>query len=381
MARQKDRLYLPDGTTKWVSGDTKQEFYNNVTMILAPMIMSEIIQSQQNMKGSKITLKEYIETVYKPTYLRALQDTTKETYRQYFELYIYRYLGSFLMTDIDVQIIQAFYNWMAEGSKHGMKNDLNADSISRVAGLLSRVFSIAVASKYIRESPMQVSLLRNPGKKATHHHALVPTAMNSVRTKIPYLEDEQARLFMALLAYTGMRPEEILGMRWEEVNLDEGYANMVRTVTYPRKIMPEVKEAGKTENSIRSIILVPAAVKILQSATKKAGYVVHGKDLNAPCPRTTYVKLYKKTFAELGIEEYSPYDFRSNFATECTEAGFTSKQVADMMGHADTRMVERVYSTKRKEGILQHRARLAELTEKYAEKTTESVTKKEASVR
>lgn len=363
MARLRERVYLSDGTTKWATGMTKQELFMNVAKILAPMLMTQTVQ---DLKGSKITLKEFVEDQYKPTYMKTIKATTQETYRQYLELYIYRYLGNMIMTDINVKTVQDFYNWMAEGSKHGMKKDINAGTISRVGGLLTRIFSIAEALDYIKETPMKKALLSNHGEKAKHHTALTLTAITRVRKGIPKLTDEQERLFMALLAYTGMRPEEILGLRWEEVFTNDGYANMVRTVTYPTKTTPEVKEEGKTDNSIRSIILVPAVVNILNTATQKEGYVIHGKDINTPCPRTTYVKLYKKAFEALGIKEYTPYDFRSNFATECVENGMTSKQVADMMGHADTRMVERVYATKRNEGILKNKESLASITAEYA---------------
>ena len=363
MARLRERVYLSDGTTKWATGMTKQELFMNVAKILAPMFMNQTVQE---LKGSKTTLKAFVEDQYKPTYMKTIKATTQETYRQYLELYIYRYMGNMILTDINVKTIQDFYNWLAEGSKHGMKNDINAGTITRVGGLLTRIFSIAEALDYIKDTPMKKALLKNAGTKAKHHKALTLSDITKVRKGIPKLTEEQERLFMALLAYTGMRPEEILGLRWEEVFITDGYANMVRTVTYPTKTTPEVKEEGKTANSIRSIILVPAVVNILQNATQKEGYVIHGKDADAPCPRTTYVKLYKKAFSELGIEEYTPYDFRSNFATECIENGMTSKQVADLMGHADTRMVERVYATKRNEGILKNKESLTSITAEYA---------------
>ena len=363
MARLRERVYLSDGSTKWATGMTKQELFMNVAKILAPMVTNQIIQ---DLKGSKITLKEFVEDQYKPTYMKTIKATTQETYRQYLELYVYRYMGNMIMTDINVKTVQDFYNWLAEGSKHGMKNDINAGTINRVGGLLTRIFSIAEALNYIKETPMKKALLSNHGAKAKHHKALTLADITKVRKGIPKLTQEQERLFMALLAYTGMRPEEILGLRWEEVFTNEGYANMIRTVTYPTKTTPEVKEEGKTENSIRSIILVPAVVNILRIATQNEGYVIHGKDVNAPCPRTTYVKLYKKAFKELGIEDYTPYDFRSNFTTECIENGMTSKQVADLMGHADTRMVERVYATKRNEGIMKNKDSLASITAEYA---------------
>ena len=60
----------------------------------------------------------------------------------------------------------------------------------------------------------------------------------------------------------------------------------------------------------------------------------------------------KRAFKKLGIKGYSPYDFRTTFATQAKESGQTSAQVADLLGHKDTRMVETVYARTRHEGVM-----------------------------
>ena len=44
----------------------------------------------------------------------------------------------------------------------------------------------------------------------------------------------------------------------------------------------------------------------------------------------------------------------------------TSAQVADLMGHADTRMVETVYARAREEGIKKRRGDLEKMNKQYA---------------
>ena len=261
----------------------------------------------------------------------------------------------------NVLTIQDFYNWMAEAGSHGRKNDLNKHTIDRVSGFLSRILKIAAEVGLIDKSPVNRDLLKNNGKKASNHKPLHKADIIKVRSGIPKLKLERQRLFVALLAYTGMRPEEILGLRWECVDLENGICHMIRTVTYPDKKRAVVQEGGKTELSVRQINLVPDVVAVLRQVENKMGYVVHGKDNMSPCPRTTYVKTYTAAFRQLGIDGYVPYDFRTNFATECCEQGFTAKQTADMMGHADTRMVEKVYAKRRSEGVIQYREELSRM--------------------
>ena len=70
---------------------------------------------------------------------------------------------------------------------------------------------------------------------------------------------------------------------------------------------------------------------------------------------STLRRTYKSAFKELGISDYDNHDWRTTFGTQLKEAGITSAQVADLMGHADTRMVEKTYAPTRHEGIMKHK--------------------------
>lgn len=364
MARLKVQAETPDGNKIWITGGSIEALVTNA--MKRALEQAGIMQTATELKGKCIRLRDFVESEYKPTYFVGLADTTKETYRQYLAYNIYPFLGELYLTDITVKTIQDFYNWMAEGSKHGRKTDINADTITRTSGLLNKIFNVALALKYIPDNPIKPELLKNPGKKAKHHTALTKAEALRARAKIPALKDERQRLFMALLAYdTGMRPEEILGLRWEDINLECGYLEIKRTVTYPEKNKPCLRDGGKTELSERAIILNPALVEILKRVENKTGYVIHGRKTEDIISRSTYQRTYTEAFKALGISGHSPYDWRSTFATELCEMGYSTKIVADMMGHSTTRMVEKVYSTKRREGILSNRDIIDKKAEHY----------------
>ena len=66
------------------------------------------------------------------------------------------------------------------------------------------------------------------------------------------------------------------------------------------------------------------------------------------------MRTYRRAFKHLGIVGFCAYDFRTTFATQLKESGMTSSAIADLMGHEATRMVERVYARRRKEGVMKH---------------------------
>jgi len=286
----------------------------------------------------------------------------------YLKLNILPFLGYKRMDEITVTTIQQFYDWMATASQRGRKKDLNAKSIERVSGLLGKIFRVAVEMKIISDSPIKKTLLQNPGQPAGHHQAISYADMDHIKREIPHLENERQRLYMVLLAYAGMRPEEILGLRWENVHLDAGYCDMVRTVTHVKVNGKEkttvVREAGKTKTSVRTVLLPAPVIQILKNATCKEGYVLSGEK---PLCYSTFKQTYQAAFEKLEFQgRCSNHDFFTTFGTELCGAGLFSKQVRDMVGHVDTRMVETVYIRTRHEGIMKHPDMLNQLNQAYA---------------
>lgn len=312
------------------------------------------------------TLREFVDTVYLPQFTGTLAPSTQDNYEQYLRLNILPYLGDKPMGDINVAVIQSFMNWMAEASKRGRKNDLNSQTIARVCGLVSHIFKIAVEMGVVTDNPVKPTILRNPGKQAGHHRAADDVDVDKVKRQIPTLATEQQRLYMGLLVYTGMRKEEVLGMRWENIHLDEGYADVIQAVTYAGKKKATHIGKPKTAQSVRTVLLPKPLISILSACKKRVGYIIHGRDANEPVCYSTHKRLYESAFEALGIKgKYNNHDWRSTFGTQLKEQGLTSAEVADLLGHADTRMVETVYARTRHEGIMKKAELLDKLNSCY----------------
>ena len=68
--------------------------------------------------------------------------------------------------------------------------------------------------------------------KITIRNALSTEELNDIIYHLPQLPREQEKLFLALLIYTGMRRNEVLGLRWEDIDLAGGIIYVLRGVTY-----------------------------------------------------------------------------------------------------------------------------------------------------
>ena len=309
------------------------------------------------------TLTQYVDTIYRKSFIGGLAITTQKNYEHYLQHYILPFMGDMAMDTITLSTIQQFYDWLAE------TRSINAKSISRIGGLLSRMLSIAEEMKIIDESPFKPKLLRNNGKPAGHHQPLPDAVVARVKKEIPLLENEQQRIYMGLLVYTGLRREEILGLGWEHIDLHDGFGVVQRVAVYPDNNHAVIKDQPKTRYSERTFIIPQPLFDILAAVEDKSGFVIHGEDNQSPIAMSSFEKLYRKAFSALGIEKYNNHDWRTTFGTQMKESGLTSAQVADLMGHADTRMVETVYARRRHEGVMKHKDALELLNKDYARGT------------
>ncbi len=292
-------------------------------------------------------LEAFVKDVYRPSFISCLKPKTVANYEIYLSCYILPFLGNTPMHEITVATIQQFQNWMAEGAKHGMKKNLNAKTIDRVCGLTSRIFKVAKEMKLIEDTPFKSTLLKNPGEEAGHHQALPDEEIKRIRSEYPLLEDAQQRAYMALLVDSGIRREELLGLRWEDLNFDKRYGRIVRAVTYPGNNKPHV-DTPKTSSSHRTFPLPQSVVNVLKPIAKPSGYLFGGEK---PLCYSTASRLYRKAFQNLHIVGYNNHDFRTTFGTQLKENGVTSANVASLLGHADTRMVETIYARTRHESV------------------------------
>ena len=81
--------------------------------------------------------------------------------------------------------------------------------------------------------------------------------------------------------------------------------------------------------------------------------MIHGRNPDAPCYFATLRRTYRNAFKALGIcKLYDNHDWRATYGTQLKEANLSSAQVADLLGHADTRMVETIYAVTTHQGIM-----------------------------
>jgi integrase len=136
------------------------------------------------------------------------------------------------------------------------------------------------------------------------------------------------RLFVILALATAGRAEALLGLTWERVDLDRGLIRL--------------SDDGERRKGRATVPMTESARAALLDAQKAArtGFVIEYADRRVQSVK----KGIKNAAARAKLRDVSPHVFRHSAAVWMAEAGVPMSEIAQYLGHSDSRLTERVYA-------------------------------------
>lgn len=86
------------------------------------------------------------------------------------------------------------------------------ETILKIKNTISPAFDSAVEDNLIPRNPVKSKRLIIHTHRGKHHKAIPRKTMRQARAKLPHLSQRE-RYIASLLSYTGLRLEEVLGLR------------------------------------------------------------------------------------------------------------------------------------------------------------------------
>ncbi len=325
-----------NGRTLWVTGGTMQQLFDNYVQALVNEGLVEWVGCYEE----KPLMKDYIRKFYN-TFKQKQGETTIINRERIIKNHILPRFGDKKIDKITTSDCQ---EWI---------NDLNKkyarETILKIKNTISPVFDAAVEERIINRNPLDSRLIEIGGKDTVGHEALPEEKMTQIRLEAPTLNLKE-KLMTGLLAYTGMRFEEVLGVRWDDINDD--WIKIQRAVVHPNRNQPLIK-GTKTKTSTRIIPYFPELKDLIESCRTTGFILSSDKDPSGETPLsyTEARRIFEKLRKRFDIGEYSAHDFRDTCATEWREKGIPLDIIARLLGHAKTETTERKYIDYR-EGLL-----------------------------
>ena len=203
-------------------------------------------------------------------------------------------------------------------------------------------------------------IYRNPAASARPPSAARPefTTWSSDEVKEFFAAVADDRLFGAwvLLATTGMRRGEALGLRWKDVDFDAAQLAVVQTLTAVDA--KPVFSPPKTVKSRRTIYLDAQTVLVLKEHRKRqreerlaageawdaSGDLVFRDELGRLVHPDWFSREFRRLLASTGLPHIRLHDLRHTHATLALKAGVHPKVVSERLGHTTVGITLDLYS-------------------------------------
>lgn len=230
--------------------------------------------------------------------------------------------------------------------------------------LLRQILSSAIEDGIRLDNPAKSSRLSNGGKQTDGTQAIPIDQFKRIVDGLSKVKDAIVQMALAILCYTGVRREEMLGLQWEDVDFDKKQLHIQRAVTYP-KGAPLVKEP-KTKAGNRIIPMPDALIRILKPNRKESGYIVADGREN-PLSDYELKRLHQELQKATNISGVTCKMFRTTFATVMAATGkIDPKKLQAIMGHEKIQTTLDIYAKHEKALLNINRNALAEFFDDVA---------------
>lgn len=167
---------------------------------------------------------------------------------------------------------------------------------------------------------------------------------------VSYDWDSKQKAFLFLAFYTGARREEILALHRSDLDFDKMSVRYAKTIVYDKNRAVLV-HGTKAQSSTRTVPLPTAAATFLKEYVKnmRPDSILFPMHSGEYMSHSSYVKFWKGIREVFVSKDPSSADLtahllRHTYATLLYYSGISVKKAAQLLGHANTNMIMRVYA-------------------------------------
>ena len=306
---------------------------------------------------------------------RGIKDSTFKNYIYMYELFVMPAFGKNRITLVKKSDVRKFYNSLADGKV------LKIATIDNVHNVLHQVFQVAVDDGIIRANPTDNML-----KELKMSHGFEREKKNALTVEqqklffdymLSHPKDRHWYPVFYIMANTGMRVGEITGLRWQDIDLEEGIIRINHTLVYYNhrdekgcyfsintpKTKAGEREIPMTEGVKQAFIMEREYQEEAEIKCKgrvdgydnfifvnRNGDVQNQGNLNKAIQRMMrdcndeILEKYGADSDPVLLPHFSCHILRHTFATRLCESGINLKVIQSVLGHADVSTTMNIYA-------------------------------------
>lgn len=301
----------------------------------------------------KLTVGEWLDTWLRDYKEPKLRPISYDSYAMLIRLHIKPALGHVPLKDLRPDQVQRLYNAKRDAG-------LSPRTIRYIHTVLHGALKQAMKTQLVGRNVTEATELPS-GKTRT----MRPLTLEQVQQFLAAVRDDRlfAAVFLAL--GTGLRRGELLGLRWQDLDLDAGVLHVRQTLvrvgnheggTGDRKTRL-IFQAPKTEQS-RRVIPIPGQIietlrrhkarqaeeRLLLGEAYEDQGLVFCQANGRPIDPRNFTRSFERLLKQAGVPRIRFHDGRHTFATLMLELGEAPKTVQTMLGHTKISTTLDIYS-------------------------------------
>ncbi len=274
---------------------------------------------------------------------------TLQIQKDLIRLHVQPRMGRWLVTALTAGRLDDFHRELLNETELGR-------SRFQIHVVLNQMLGYAVKRGYLNVNPLlSVKVPRRQEKRKEEVSSLIKawTPSEAGQLERAALADGNTlSLSIAFGLRTGMRRGEIFGLKWSQVNLDEGSLRIKEVLSTHGKLSRSMTEP-KNAPSRRKIMLGQSALKILRLVQERQRL---GQKADQPIPEFVFTtrsgemqhpnNAYRALHRLLDAEQLPRLPFHSlrhTFVSIAAHQGWSIKQVSVYIGHANTLVTQTTY--------------------------------------
>jgi integrase len=326
----------PDGKRRYVSAKTKGECERKLRQAMT--------DADRGLTFDRPDLKlgEYLDRWLSDSVKDTVRQRTWERYESIVRVHIKPAFGRVKLKALTSNHVRAFY-------REKLDAGLAPRTVNYIHTTLHKALKDAVSDGLV---PRNAAAVKAPRPKKPEIHPLSP---KQARALITASREDRFHALYVVALHCGLREGELLGLRWDDVDLDAGALQVRRTLSETRTGHKfEKPKNGKG----RSVKLSQRAAEALNSHRVRqneerlnAGSLWQDNGLVFPTTTGTTMSCtnllgrhFKPLLRRAGLPDIRLHDLRHTCATILLVAGKHPKYVQELLGHASISITLDTYS-------------------------------------
>jgi integrase len=361
--RWRGRVVQADGSVRTVTAPTKEDAVQKLNTLLG---IGQLSPAEDRQLTVEKWLRHWMDNVA-PGRARSTQTVTND--RWAVENYLIPRLGRRKLAALSTEDVENMLIRLSKDpglTKQG-REGLSRNSLIRVRSTLGKALDEAIRRNRITHNNVaRFAVLPMDARRATEGRSLsveeakrllAAAALPTLPPKpddpegAPRGNDNGALVVVGLML--GLRPGELMGLVWDNVDFDNNELRIDKAlVRGPQSKL--TREEPKTKKS-RRVVGMPAPVadallkhrdrQTVRSVDPELDFVFKTA-AGTPVDPSNLRRYFFDLCEAAGIGDWTPKELRHSAASLLSAAGVPIDQAADLLGHADTRMLDRHYRHK-----------------------------------